>query len=106
MTDTTLPILDSLEIREYNLFDFSKAIEQAVLLGYEIMDSNEAVPKQIGHLYHAIMYRPMIEELLSEEDELKAVQSALNSVIIDAQAAEDAAQQVKQTRKPVKKVVN
>ena len=52
--------IEKLTIQEYNLYDFTKAIEQGVLLGYELTDSNEDSPVQLGHVYYCSMVRPAL----------------------------------------------
>lgn len=63
--------IEKLIIQEYNLYDFAKAIEQGVLLGYEITDSNEDAPVQLGHVYYCSMVR---EELLIDEEDKSLVE--------------------------------
>ncbi len=59
--------MEQLKITEYNLYDFCKAIEQGVMLGYRIGDSNEECPQHIGFEYHAVMTRPEIVDDIDDE---------------------------------------
>ncbi len=65
---------DTIRITEYNLYDFCKAIEQGVMLGYRIGDSNEECPQHIGFEYHAVMTRPEIVDNIDHDklDEIMA----------------------------------
>lgn len=67
--------IEKLTIQEYNLYDFAKAIEQGVLLGYELTDSNEDSPVQLGHVYYCSMVRPVLN--LKDESALVEVLETL-----------------------------
>lgn len=67
---------DTIRITEYNLYDFTKAIEQAVMMGYRIGDGNDEIPQHIGFEWYIVMSRPVI---VHEEDDEQMVE-VMNSI--------------------------
>lgn len=46
---------DTLKIEEYSLVDFVMKVQQGILEGYEVTDSSDDAPLQIGGGYHVIL---------------------------------------------------
>lgn len=79
---------DTIRITEYNLYDFTKAIEQAVMMGYRIGDGNGEIPQHIGFEWYIVMSRPVIVheegevvfDLTKDDEQMVEVMNSIQTV--------------------------
>ena len=65
----------SIKVEEYSLVDFVMKVQQGILDGYEVTDSSDDAPLQIGGGYHVILRK--------KDEQTKVIEKAVFQATID-----------------------